>query len=131
MNTRIPVLLICTILLSACATRPTAPAEELGAARSAIESAEDAGAREHAPEELRQARYALQQAESARTSEDYPRARRLAKEAEIEARYAAFRARSARADAMISELQESNQALEAEIEAATSARNRQSGGDTP
>ena len=60
----------------------------------------------------------LEQAESARAAEDYPRARRMATEAEIEARFAAFKARSARAAAMIAELQQSNAALEAEIEAA-------------
>lgn len=117
MGKKVLIMLAISTLLMACATRPTAPAEEIGAARSSVGSAEDAGARNYAPNSLRQARELLERAERARSNGDYAAARRLAVEAETEARFAAFQSRSHRADEMIAELEASIRSLRQEIRA--------------
>lgn len=117
MLSKLVMVLAIVGLLAACAARPTAPDEEVGAARSAIGSAEDAGARDYSAEALRRARELLERAEAARSRGDYPDARRLAGEAEIEARYAAFHARSVQSEEMVAELQASIRDLRAEIQA--------------
>ena len=113
----IAMVVVLAGLLSACASRPGPPDEQVGAARSAIGSAEDAGARDYAPVALRQAQQLLEQAETERSRGEYAAARRLAGEAEMEARYAAFHARSARSEEMIAELTASIQDLREEIQA--------------
>jgi hypothetical protein len=119
MAKKLLILSAASILLVGCATRPPAPDEQIGAARSAVSSAEDAGARDYAADPLHRARELLERAEAARSRGDYDVARRLAGEAEIEARFAAFRTRSARADEGIVELEDSIRALRAEIQAAS------------
>jgi chromosome segregation ATPase len=112
------LMLLLPLLLAACATRPPAPAEEIASARSAVASAEDAGARDHAPVELREASRKLEQAMAARDREDYVAARRLAEQAEADARYAAVKARSERAQRAVSEVEQSIAELRAEIDRA-------------
>lgn len=107
--------LIAIPLLAACATGPTAPTEELAVARSALSSAEDAGAREYAELELSRAREKLEQAERARQNENYSEALQLAEQAEIDARYAAFRARSQRANNAVEELEQGIAELRSEV----------------
>lgn len=121
------VILLLPLLIMACATRPPAPDQELAVARSALSSAEDAGAREHAEADFRQARQKLEQAEAARNRGEHDRARRLAIEAESDARYAAFRARAESTEAAIIELEESIDDLRAEIERSLDERERGGG----
>lgn len=102
-------------LLAACASGPTAPTEELAVARSSVSSAEDAGALEHAQLDLRRAKQKLEQAEQARQNENYQEALQMAEQAEIDARYAAFRARSERAEDAVEELELSIAELRAEV----------------
>ncbi|MEX2498788.1 MAG: DUF4398 domain-containing protein [Wenzhouxiangellaceae bacterium] len=109
------MILLLPLLLAACATRPPAPAEEIAAARSAVASAEDAGARDHAAVAFNQASRKLEQAIAARNREDHADARRLAREAEADARYAAFKTRSERAQLAVSELERSIADLRAEV----------------
>ncbi len=109
------LIILLSLLLAACAARPPAPTESLALARAAITSAEDAGAREQAPMEFREAQQKLERAEQANTREDYYEARRLAEQAQIDARYAAFRARSARSEKAIDELENSIADLRAEV----------------
>ncbi|MFU8832389.1 MAG: DUF4398 domain-containing protein, partial [Wenzhouxiangella sp.] len=83
MANKLLILSAASVLLVGCATRPPAPDGEIGAARSAVGSAEDAGARDYAPDSLHHARELLERAQAARSREDYDTARRLAREAEI------------------------------------------------
>src|SRR5262249_46221169 len=83
------------LALAACATLPPPPAE-LPAPRSAIESANVAGAGKTAPRELSQAREKLVAAEIAATNRDNERARRLAKEALADAQLAQAKSSTAR-----------------------------------
>ena len=102
-------------LLTACASKPPVPSEELAVARSAVSSAEDAGAREHAEVDLRRARQKLEQARAASQNENYREALQMAEQAEIDARYAAFRARSERANDAVKELERGIAELRAEV----------------
>lgn len=102
-------------LLAACTSTPPVPSEELAVARAAVSSAEDAGAREHAILDLRRASQKLERAEAARQAENYQEALHLAEQAEIDARYAAFRARSERASRAVEELERGIAQLRAEV----------------
>lgn len=91
----LPALL--AMLILACAV---VPAQEMSDARQAIQSAELAGAGEHAPDALEQARVLLEQAQTELAVKDYAAARRsahAAKSVAIQAREAADdRTRAAR-----------------------------------
>ncbi|MFN2327936.1 MAG: DUF4398 domain-containing protein [Chromatocurvus sp.] len=102
-------------LLAACASQPPIPNEELAVARSAVANAEDAGAREHAELDLRRARLKLEQAEQARQLGDNQTALQMAEQAEMDARYAAFRARSKRANDAVEELERGIAELRSEV----------------
>lgn len=102
-------------LLTACASQPPVPSEQLAVARSALTNAEDAGARDHAELELRQARQKLEQAEQARQRGDNKTARQLAEQAEMDARFAAFRARSKRTNDAVDELERGIAELRTEV----------------
>lgn len=100
---------------AACTSTPPVPNEQLAVARSALGNAEDAGAREHAVLDLRRAQQKLERAEAARQAEDYEEALHMAEQAEIDARYAAFRARSERASEAVEELERGIAQLRAEV----------------
>ena len=102
-------------LLTACASRPPAPNEELAVARSAISSAEDAGARDYAELDLRRAQKKIEQARVASQNDNFREALQMAEQAEIDARYAAFRARSERANDAVEELERGIAELRAEV----------------
>lgn len=82
------------LVMIGCATTPPDPAL-LENARGAIVQAEDAGANEYAPLELRFARERLEQAERQMTDGNADQVRRLADESEIEARLALARTQAA------------------------------------
>ena len=103
------------IAAAACTSTPPVPNEQLAVAKSALGNAEDAGAREHAALELRRARQKLDGAEAARQAENYQEALYLAEQAEIDARYAAFHARSERASDAVEELERGIAQLRAEV----------------
>lgn len=102
-------------LLAGCAVKQTLPAEELAVARAAVASAADAGAREYAELDLRRASQKLERAEQARENENYREALRMAEQAEIDARYAAFRARTQRAKQTVDELEKAVAELRSEV----------------
>lgn len=120
------MIILLPLLLAACATRPPAPTESLALARAAITSAEDAGAREHAPLEFSEAQRKMERAEQAVSREDHALARRLAEQVQIDARHAAFKARSVRSEKSIDELEDSIADLRAEV--ARASRESDEGG---
>lgn len=103
------------VLLSACASVPP-PTEQLATGRSAVSSAQQAGAPQYAPVELAQARTKLQNAETAMRAEDFAVARRLAEEAAADASLAQARAGSARARQAAEQVDESIRTLRSELE---------------
>ena len=108
------------VLLSACASVPP-PTEQLAAGRSALNSAQQAGAPQYAPVELAQARTKLQDAEAAMRAEEFEVARRLAEEASADAALAQARAGSARARQAAQQVDESIRTLRSELERSTAA----------
>lgn len=91
-------------LMTACATTPPDPSL-LNNARAAIERAEQSGAREYAPIELRAANLRLDQARSEMDRGQGDNTRRLADEAEIEAQLALARTQAAIARAELAQRQ--------------------------
>lgn len=107
-------LAICSsLLLSACASTPP-PNSDITAADLAVRRAQEVNASEFAALEMRTARDKLQQARSIVDKEDednYPKAARLAQEAQVDARLAESKARSARAQQTEQEMQKATEAL--------------------
>ncbi len=118
-----PVMMAALALLLAGCAGSKLPPPDLSTPRTAIAQADQAGASEAAPLMLRNARQKLQQAEEASNRGDYDTAQRLAEEADIDAKLAEAKARSATAQAAVDELRESIRVLRDEIN-----RNRPSGG---
>lgn len=81
-------LLMLITLLAACASAPLAPADSLNAARNAIASAEQAGARQHAAPELEEAQARMVMAEEAVEDENMATADRFAQQSRIAAELA-------------------------------------------
>lgn len=110
-------LAICSLLLlSACASTPP-PNSEITAADLAVRRAQDVNAGEFAALEMESARDKLQQARSIVDKEDddnYPKAARLAQEAQVDARLAESKARTAKAQQTEQELQKATEALRQE-----------------
>lgn len=107
-------------LFAACASAPP-PTEQMALARSAIEDAQGAGAPESAPRELNAARVRLDEARRAGEANDNDVARRLAEEAEADAKLAAAKARSTRATAAVTAVQDSLRTLREELDRASRA----------
>lgn len=87
-KTQIKRLLVASLALLALAACAGPPVQEMSDARQAIEAAEDAGALEHAPMQLRFARDLITSAETKLEKRAYNQARRdarLAREKAVEA----------------------------------------------
>lgn len=106
------------LVLAGCASIPP-PHDQMGRTESALGSADEAGAREYAPLELRDAQKKYENAKVAMDQEDYLGARRLAEEAEVDATLAEVTARSAKARKSAEEIRESIRLLREEINRAS------------
>jgi hypothetical protein len=106
--------LAAALLLLGCASTP-APTTELALSAAAISTAENAGAPELAPVEMRSARDKLVRARAAVAAEDNTLARRLAEQSLAEAQLAAAKAQSTKARNAAAELQASIRVLREEI----------------
>jgi hypothetical protein len=110
----IAIIAAAILALSACATLPPDPTL-LNNAQSAIMQAEQVGAQEYSPLELRFARERLEAAIEALELDDAEHARRLADGAEIEAQLALARTQAALARAELAEKQRALDALKADL----------------
>ncbi len=111
---RITLGILAGLAMAGCATMPPDPTV-LDNARSAITRADDAGASEYAPLELRFARERLEQAEAALEDGNGDRIRRLADEAEIEAQLALARTQAALTRADLAQRQRDLDELKADL----------------
>jgi PBP1b-binding outer membrane lipoprotein LpoB len=109
------VLALITLLLSGCATTPMAPTASLDAARDAIASAEQNGARQHAGAELDEARQQLDRAEVAVGDERMDDAQRNAELATVTAELASAKTDAAKADQINRQIRRSAEALNEEM----------------
>lgn len=106
---------VLVLFLSACASQPPVPTDQLAVARNAIDYAVEMGARDHAPGDLQQARDHLAEAERAVEQDENEIARQLALEAEKMARLADRKARTARSRRQVEQLEDTVDALREEI----------------
>lgn len=111
----------CTVAMTAlafaagCASVP-APTDQMALSRAAVSEAQSAGAPEIAPVEFRSAQAQLEEARTAFQRENYVVARRLAERAEVDAKLAETKARSAKANRAVAELRQGIEVLREEIE---------------
>lgn len=104
-----------TLTLVSCAsTKP--PMQELAQTEAVINQADQVGAEEYAPLEIREARKKLQQARELESEEKYEEARRMAIRAEVDAELAEAKALSEKAQKAVQQLRESIKLLKEEIE---------------
>ena len=80
--------------LAACATTKPPSASLTNGAQRAIQVADEAGAQEHAPSELRFAREKILAAQEANAVEDFALAQRLLEQAEVDAELALSRTKA-------------------------------------
>lgn len=105
------------LAMAGCASTP-APYAQMTSAKVAIQEADSAGAGTLAPLELRNANKKLAEARQAFDGKQYDRARRLAEEAQVDAKLAETRARTAKAQQAVDELRDSIATLKSEIDRA-------------
>jgi len=102
-------------LLMACgSTNP--PSQQLTETQMVIQQAEQLGAAEYAPLEIRAAKIKLEQAREAVEAKEYDKAIQLAEQARVDAELAQIKAQSGKAQKEVAELRESIRVLKAEIE---------------
>lgn len=108
--------LLAALLLSACASAPLAPDESLNAAKSAIDNAVQAEARQYAGAELEEARAKLVLAQKAISAEQMIRAEQLALQSRVSAELAMARTEAAKATAINRDLNKGVDALNEEMQ---------------
>lgn len=102
-------------LLAACGTT-NPPSQQLTETQMVIQQAEQLGAEEYAPLEIRNAKIKLGLAREAVEAKEYEKAIRLAEQARVDAELAEMKAQSGKAEKEVAELRESIRVLKAEIE---------------
>jgi hypothetical protein len=103
------------IVLAGCAVQAPAPEKQVTLATQSIVQAENSGAVEFAPVELKSARDKLDQAKLAMGKQENIVAQRLADEAMVDANLAEAKARSAKSQKVVEELKESIRILQQEM----------------
>lgn len=114
---RLPHLvpLVAIFAVVACVSTPAEPDESLARAAALIEQAEQSGAREYASAELESARERLALAHAATDDKDHVLARQYAEEAELDARLASAKIRSAKAENAADEITDGLEILRQEV----------------
>lgn len=111
----IVLVLFASVLFGGCASSKLSPSQELAETQAAINQAEQVGARDYAPLELRAARKKLEQAQQLNAQEKYGEARRVAERAMVDAELAEIKSLSGKAQKAVRELKESIRVLQEEI----------------
>lgn len=107
------ILGILSLLASCASTKP--PTQELARTEAAIDQADQVGAQDYAPLEIREARKKLQQAKELSAEGEHEKAKRLAERAEVDAELAESKALSEKAQSAVRQLRESIRLLKEEI----------------
>ncbi|HTN34244.1 MAG TPA: DUF4398 domain-containing protein [Marinobacter sp.] len=109
-------LILSVLTLVACASAPLPPTESLSAAKTAIASAEQADARQHAGAELEEANRQLVEAEQAVADKRMVEADQLAKQARVAAELAIARTEAKKAASINREMDRGTEALDEEMQ---------------
>lgn len=102
------------IIAASCATTQP-PIDDLARTQATINQAEQVGARDYAPLEIREAKKKLDEARELVERKEYERAARLADQAEVDAELAQAKTLSGKAQKAVKELRESIKTLKQEI----------------
>jgi hypothetical protein len=113
---------LAVVALTACASMPEPPLQQLQAAELAITSAEQAGVADYSAPQLNQAREKLASARTAVVQEEMVLAARLADESKVEADLASANAEMLKAKAVNAEMQDSIDTLKQELQRNSGAR---------
>ena len=108
----LPMLALATLV--ACASTPP-PTADMAVAEAAVVNANNAGAAQWAPAELRSAQDKLARARTALAASDNSQAATLAHEVQADAQLATTTARAAKAQRAAAEVQEANRVLREEL----------------
>lgn len=103
-----------TVLLSACGSKAPKPVSELALTGSALQGAENFGAREYAPIELRIAREKKEAADAAMANEEYAKARKLTEQALVDAELAQAKAAAEKSRLALREAQDNIEMIKTE-----------------
>lgn len=107
-------LVACSLLFMSCAsTKP--PTQKIAQTEAAIKQAEQVGAQDYAPLEIREARKKLERARKLVGEEEYEKASLLADEATVDAELAEIKSLSGKAQKAVNELRKSIKILKEEI----------------
>lgn len=104
------------LLLSACASTPPPPTQEINAAEQAMVDAEQARVSQYASPELQEARSKLAAAREAVLQEEMVKAKRLALEASAGIKLASAKAEYAKAEAVNADMQKNLHILKEELQ---------------
>lgn len=108
------------LFMAGCASIPP-PTDQLAVTKAAVADASASGANEFAPVELKSAMDKLSEAERAMAEKEYVQAKRLAEEAQLAAKLAETKTRTAKAQRAVENAQESNRILREELQRAAPA----------
>lgn len=112
---KLTLIIPLAVLISACAsTKP--PNEKLTQVEASIQQAEQVGAENYAPLEIREARKKLDEARALVQKEKYEKAKRTADRAMVDAELAQMKSLSEKAQKAVRELRESIRVLKEEIQ---------------
>lgn len=114
-------IVVSLVLLSVAACAPTKqpPSSQMALSQAAVENATAAGAYEYAPVELKSSRDKISKASEAVQAKDYVTAERLLEQAEIDARLAEAKSKTAKSEKAVEELQKSIDMMRHEIQRKT------------
>lgn len=112
---RLGIILIIILMLSACTSVRPGP-DAFQSAERAIAAAEQMGADDHSPVEMRYAREKLAEARRGMETREYDVALWLIEQSEINAELAIEKAKSARTRQRVNELRQANEVLKADFE---------------
>lgn len=114
------VVLIVALILSSCTNEnKKLSAIQIEITSAAVKQAEEAGARNFAPIELRVSEQKLEKARLALKNEEFDSALRLSEQAEVDAGLAEAKSRTAKAEKAVDEVQQSIHTIQTEIDRAT------------
>lgn len=104
------------VCLVGCAQKQVVPSSEMALAEDAVAEASSAGAYEFAPLEIEMAEDKIEQAKIAIQAKNNLEAKRLLEKAQVDAKLAESKARTAKTQKSVNELQKSIDVLREEIE---------------
>ncbi len=113
---RQPILLIMIIFIAGACASTNPPTEKLTQVEASIQQAEQVGAEDYAPLEIREARKKLDKARELVKKEKYGKANRTADRAMVDAELAQMKSLSEKAQKAVTELRESIRVLKEEIQ---------------